>query len=213
MSEKCISPVETGGLLTASADDPRWDHVAECPSCRSLVASYQAFMNGNPDLADGDADGELDRRLAAEIQPQVSVVGKTRSWRGPIFGASLALAAVLATVVIFSDSGVDSEPGRIVIRGDDPSPDESLRTHPVRQVSAHELEFSWSAVTGARLYVVTLVAGDLSEIGRWTVTADTLLTISLPAELSPDQAHYWQVEALDLAGAVARSALVALPLR
>jgi hypothetical protein len=215
MSEKCISPAEMGGLLAASADDPRWVHVNQCPGCRTLAASYRAFLDGNPALADSDADAELDRRLAAEIQLQPTVVGKTRSWRGPIFGASLAMAAVLATIVILTGRPMAPNSHSIVIRGQQSPEGTVMATHPVQVLPGGKLRLTWSPVPEIETYAVRLVAGDLAEKDRWIVEADTVLTIRMPAGMSPGGAGgdlYWQVEALQSGGIAARSGLTALQL-
>lgn len=215
MSGQCISPDDLGPLLVAPAVDPRWAHVAECPRCRSLVASYRSFLAGNPALADREADEEIGRRLAEEITPRPVVVGNTRSWRGPVIGASLAVAAVLATVAIFSGWPTGPQAPVIVIRGEQSPLGTVIATYPAEEMPGNKLRLTWTPVPDTETYALRLVGADLAEINHWTVQLDTVLIIPLPERPGQDGVEgdlYWQVEALKPGGVWARSELTVLHL-
>ena len=67
-SQPCIDVQNIGAVLSLRADDPVRIHANECPRCKSLLASYQAFVDAEP-TEGSDLErvrGMLDARIRAD---------------------------------------------------------------------------------------------------------------------------------------------------
>ena len=206
----CLTADDLGDLLVAD-DDPRWAHVAACPRCRSLVASYRSFVAGNQDLADATAEAELGRRFGTFLADEDRKVIRRHARIRPILGVAAAMAAVLALVVVM-DPWSSDEPVPL-IRGDGPAQNRVV-AHPATRQDTTTAILAWAPWDGAETYRVLLFAGDLTELARVEAGSDTLLMLTLPTQAEPPaegRDFYWQVQAIRLSSVVAESAIEVLP--
>lgn len=144
-------------------------------------------------------------RLAAAIRdvlPEVEEASRSRDvgaadvagWRfgrrARIGAVAAAIAAVLAGVLLFNPSNIESPGHREVVTGSDIAPALEM---PIGEVANVE-EFTWAPVTSADLYHVTIfdAAGDVI----WQVdTQETYAALPDTVQLEPSALYLWQVDA------------------
>ena len=210
LDAECIDAREAGMVLELPADDPVRRHAESCPRCKSLVASYQSFMEASP-VEGAELErvrGLLDARIRADAsrwQPARSAV-RSFSWRTlmrpmPLFAAALV---VVAAVVFWSSR----EPQQSSLR-ESTTQTQSFALNPAQLAEDGSIVLSWSPVGGADAYQVRLYGPDFGEIYRAPNTTTTSLTVNrtaLPPNPSPRLDLTWRVFALSQGDVIATSA-------
>lgn len=207
MDERCLPVADLGDLCDRGPDDPRWAHVAACPRCRALVASYRRFRKGSPAHADPAAEEELARRVRAALAAggaaaPLSAGGRARRIAWP---AAVAVAAVLTGFVVIG-RGFDRGPAPVVVRG--PAEPGALAVHDAQRLPDGGVRLIWSSCADADSFQVATFDRALVQLDAWPAGANTVDTLSAAAGRD---AVYWQVEAMRGRAVVARSVPQVLP--
>lgn len=206
---KCIEAEEAGTVLELPVDDPARAHAETCPRCRSLLASYRAFVEAA--LAEGSdlerVRGMLDARIRADASRWKPARAPARaSWWQVLVRPVPILAAALvvtAAVVFWSTHRPEESSLR---EGTKESP--AFALNPAQVAPDGSIHLSWSAMAGADQYQVRLYGPDFSEIYRSANTSSTSLSVdrsSLP-NLPPSLDLTWRVYALLQGDVIATSA-------
>jgi hypothetical protein len=182
MSATCYRDEEIAGLASLPEEDPRRAHLAECPACRALLASYLEFLRepGDevPGLAAADAAlaGAIEREAlgAAREAPGPRVAQRARSGlletlgtlvRRPAWVAAFA-AVVIAGVWLAAGPRLGTE--RVWRGSVAPAP-----RGPDLLATVHDqgrtISLEWTPVDGATGYRLRISGDDLSEIARFEV--------------------------------------------
>ncbi len=120
MSHECFDIDELGKLAELGPDDPRSQHVRECPRCRNLLASLREFRSPTK-IPDGaqvrEAREHILRALEQELRPAVDI---RPSWfqrisLRPAFGIAVGVAVILIAFGIADRRDAVDQP--IVRRG------------------------------------------------------------------------------------------------
>lgn len=178
-------------------------HVEACPRCRSLLASYQLFMDAEPVAGDDSARAEkvLEARIREGAERWIPAsAGRSALSRSPFRGvmrrplfAVAAAVAVVAAAFLWTSRGPD-EP---VLR--EHAAPATIVLNEAAVDAGGLIHLSWSALPGADQYQVRIYGPDLGEIYRSDASAETSLTIdrsALPATLPPTLDLTWRVYAL-----------------
>jgi len=226
--DSCIPIAEMESYAANPEGDRRFRHVASCPRCRALLASYHAFLKpeGLPAGADpGDAEANLtaflDREVRGRGRPVASsdapAKGVLSAWIRRVFaGGRLrpALLAVCAVLVFFGiRQAVTTDFWReapTVYRGPETNPVSGLAVRS-QLLSDRSVILSWDAFPGADAYQVILYGDDLRE--RFRLDPAPALDLRLDSK-NPETwrgTGYWRVEALGERAVIGRSPLRALP--
>ena len=200
---KCVDAERIGSVLEYPADHPVRLHTEECPRCRSLARSYQAFLEAVPAAGAGvpAARPRLDaaiRRGADTAFPAESRArfpmkseGWWRAWMRPLPALATALVVVAAAVLLWPRqeptstlrlSGQEADAWNLSVASAD---DGSVR-------------LSWNAIAGADAYEVRIYGPELDELVRLPATGTTLAIgrSTLPANLPAGEDLTWVVTAL-----------------
>ncbi len=225
MTRECLPVEDLEEVRSWPEDDPRREHIAGCPRCRSLLDSYALFLRGGDLPGDAAAD-VMDRRLQAALEREIfperrMVTGReSRSaremtgWekvldvltgrRSPVrWRGALAVAAAITLVVVGLNAlhragGPAGE--RIVLRQEAAEPGTVLAAT-VEVAGPGEWLFRWVPVDEADGYALIFLGTDLAERSRREVLApETSLRVA-EQELaspgaSPGSPPFWQVLAL-----------------
>lgn len=221
MKERCPDPQRLVQLATAGADHPWRSHLQECPRCRAILASRDAFLNEG---AGREGSGETHDRTEADAQVRLDgfikeMVVEKHAGGFPSWLMSLA-ALVLVAIGLWAlvpqweawrGSGSllpGQEPVRM--RGSQQVP--AVWAAPRLAIpDAGGLDLVWEPFPGADSYVVFVRAADLRELARLDAGTLTGLNIA-PDDLSPEAAGgYVAVAALKAGREIGRSAPAALP--
>ena len=70
MADRCFDLTEFGDLLDLEPGDPRGEHLARCPLCRSRLRAYRAFLEKQPAAGSrpADADAALERYISETVR-------------------------------------------------------------------------------------------------------------------------------------------------
>ncbi|MBW2374109.1 MAG: hypothetical protein JRF70_16400 [Deltaproteobacteria bacterium] len=231
MTDRCPRLEDVAVLLELPDDDPRREHLADCPDCHAVALAFDEFMDPTPLHSEQDVR-EADRELAERLQevipspgPLGTVSGSGASGAGagssgtsPVRGggtsgpfrrALMALAAVLAIAAIV-----------IVVRDITPLPGERLPEGPgtIRETDIPEAapvwqrdetgsRLTWQPLAGSAGVVVVLFDAAMAEIGRFP--AHDAGSLTLGAGAVPAEAAYAQILFVAQGDTVARSPIVA----
>jgi len=211
-------------------DDPRRVAFERTPRGRAMLAAYLGFLSpGQLPAEAGRAEARdrlqalLAHELGLEAPPAASAATPSRdtsprprarsAWRRAFGRPALAFAALLIVA------------GALWLVLDRARPrTESMRGHrvdgtgranaeivpnPPRVIGGGAVELTWSAVTDADRYEVTLLGGDLADLGVLPAVATPRLVIApgaLPAGLHSGERVLWQVTARHGSATLAESA-------
>ncbi len=215
---ECIQVSALAAAVAAPVDDPRQQHLAECPRCQALAIEFDGFMAARA----GDVDltvpeiSRLDQALAREIAGEAedaeapqSNSKRTTGFRWPAWWVTVpALAAVLALALFFPASRVVG-PSPNVMRGDEPV-EANLVSHPA-QVAGANLVLTWEAAPAADSYAVQFLFADLTVSETVPVGPDSSFVLPLATIATPADARFWRVTGFRDGDAVVRSGLRELP--
>jgi hypothetical protein len=207
----CIEVTEIAAVLDLPAGDPVRRHVETCPRCRSLVASYQSFVEAAP-VAGADLErvrGMLDARIRADASHWKPAIAPARAfpWQKllrpmPLLAAGLV---VIAAAAFWTSS---RQPEQSSLRESAPQA-QAFALNAAQVAADGTIHLSWSAMTGADQYQVRLYGPDFGEIYRSPNTSETALTVdrtALPANLPPTLDLTWRVFARSQGDVIATSA-------
>lgn len=210
METHCIEPESIAAVLELPSGDPQRVHAETCPRCRSLVASYQSFVEAQP-VAGADlerARGKLDARIRADAAQWKPAKTPARAfwwqslWRPlPLLGAALVVIAAGALWM--------SRPPEQSSLRESTSPSRAFTLSPAQVAGDGSIHLNWSPLTGADQYQVRIYGPDFGEIYRSTNMMDTSFTVDragLPSDLPPSLDLTWRVFALSQGDVIATSA-------
>ena len=209
LSPECVDVTNIAAVLELPAEHPWRRHAESCPRCRSLVASYIAFVEGEP--AEGSdlerVRGTLDARIRADASRWKPSGSAARSfpWRTLMRPVPLLAAAlvVVAAVVFWSSR----EPEQSSLRESTPQA-QAFALNPAQLAADGSILLSWTPVAGADAYQVRLYGPDFGEIHRSSNTTATSLTVErsiLPPNQSSRLDLTWRVFALSQGDVIATS--------
>ncbi len=217
MSDPCFSRQELDDLLQADPRDPRFQHIQQCPRCRSGLAMLRSFLDGDPELADPEREQLLATRMHQVIYEGNATSPNSGSGRwnlfSPLSRGMMALAAVLLVFVTVSRFEWPQEDSTIRLRGSEPSGTEFLAPTVTQDGDSGDLLLSWSSLFAARKYQVTILGSDLGvlEQGIYSKTPTVLIKAeSLDRWRSGSPSLLWVVTAWGDDGVLAESAPLAL---
>lgn len=203
MEAHCIDVEHIAEVAGLPDDHPQRRHVQSCPRCRSLVASYRAFLKAEPLPGSGveRARAVLDERIRADAErwaARAPAASQTREpwWRGWLKPAPLVATAAVAAIAAIMVWNARS-PQESALR-DANSTAAPFSLHDAR-VDAQSIHLSWTPMPGADGYEVRLYGPDLSEVYRHPATPQTEVDIpraSLPHDLPASLDLTWRVYAL-----------------
>jgi hypothetical protein len=211
LSQDCIDVRDVATVLALPADDPARRHAETCPRCRSLVASYQAFVTA--ETVEGSdlerARGMLDARIRADAARWNPAKSPVRAfwWQTLLRPAPLLAAGliVIAAAVFWTQSR-QPEPSSL---RESTTPAQAFALDPAQVTGDGDIRLSWSAMKGADQYQVRLYGPDFGEIYRSPSASGTSLEIqrsALPANLPPSLDLTWRVFAISQGDVIATSA-------
>jgi hypothetical protein len=200
---KCVDVERIGSVLEYPADHPVRRHTEECPRCRSLVQSYQAFLEASP--APGAGVTEARPRLDAAIRRGADAAfpaqarapfpmksgGWWRAWVRPVPALATALV-VVAAAFLFWPRG---EPTSLLRESGQAADAWNLS---VAAPTDGSVLLSWNEVAGADAYEVRIYGPELDELLRLPSTATSVAVgrSAFPADLPAGADLTWVVTAL-----------------
>lgn len=224
MEDRCISVEDLDTLLDLSSGDPRLRHLNTCSACRTLLASYQQFLNNEAPPANSRPE-EAHRDLSSFLKNWVSEVEMAQVdrpflsslvdfLRGPVMVPALALTLLLIATTFFLTTRDGESPKAVsgVLRGGPDS--ESTAIIVEAKVMAHDgIRLAWQPVTDAVNYKVFLLGEDLGELIEIDALSANHYDFNSNALLSEtgSNARFWRVIAISGGEEIARSELLALP--
>jgi hypothetical protein len=212
LNDGCFEIEDLEAVMAAEKRGDHPAHLDECPRCRALLASYQAFLKP-PDLPPGARVKEAADRLrlpvmagfeedhgrtsaARRVAPGRGRIRLGVPWLRPVWG----LAAIVLVVILVRQVTQESNrnlPSH-VLRGDESAGPAAVVLLPPQVTAEGEATLSWRAVPGAEAYTIVFYRSDMAVIGRRTVDRDT--TASVPkreaGELLSKGLLFWQVRAM-----------------
>ena len=220
----CVEVERIGNVLEYPEDHPVRRHAETCPRCRTILASYQAFLRSEPgaDAHLEEARTHLDAAIAGRAravmpsQPQAPLRVTRAGWWGrllrPMPALVGALIVVVATVLwMRTDRGVETP----ALRTDGNAGSVWRPNQPSAQPDGSVL-LSWSAVEVADAYEIRVYGPALEILARLGPTADTSLVLdrsALPTDLPADSDLTWRVVAYRGGAELAASAPRSVHLR
>jgi hypothetical protein len=158
------------GMLHGAARARALGHLAECPRCRTAVASVSRAL-GDPMVA-----------------REIATLGAARRQLFRI-AVPAAAAAIILLLAMPSPKG-DVAPHRAPTISAVSSP---VPMSPIGIVAAADI-LRWSSVSGADRYRTTLF-DDTGAVVYETQTADTVVALPDSVHLTPSRSYLWKVEA------------------
>ncbi|MBN2171333.1 MAG: hypothetical protein JW819_08440 [Candidatus Krumholzibacteriota bacterium] len=217
MDKRCFLIEELEFVLSLPADDPRRRHLAECPRCRALLASYRQFVvpgdlpaGADPMDAARRLEAALARAMVADAAPaggaaQARSAAPRRFWwrllpRSVPQRTALALATALAFVLVLphvlplpAGSGDDR-----ILRGRDRIAAGPVLAAP-RSLFGGGLMLAWTASADADGYRVVIYDTALVQVATLDAGRDTTLLLPAARLDALREAHgelLWEVIAL-----------------
>jgi hypothetical protein len=201
---KCVDVERIGSVLEYPADHPVRRHTDDCPRCRSLVQSYQAFLEAAP--ASGAGVSAARPRLDAAIRHGADAAfpaesrapfpmksgGWWRAWMRPIPALATALVVVAAAVMLWPR---DEPTSRLRVSGQSTN---AWNLSASAAGTGGSVLLAWNAVTGADAYEVRVYGPELEELLRLSSIGTSLAVgrSEFPANIPPGADLTWVVTAL-----------------
>ena len=210
MEARCIDSERIAAVLELPADHPERVHAETCPRCRSLVASYLAFVDAEP--ADGSdlerVRGRLDAQIRADAARWNPAPAPARSVSWHRFFRPAPLIATSLIVIAAGAFWMSRQPEESSVR-ESTSQQQAFALSPAQVAADGSIHLSWSAMTGADQYQVRIFGPDFAEVYRSANVSETTLVVersALPANLPPTLDLTWRVSALSQGDIIATSA-------
>ena len=207
---RCIDPERIAAVLELPADHPERVHAETCPRCRSLVASYLAFVEAEP-AAGSDLERVrrlLDAGIRADAARWNPAPASARSFSWQRFFRPVPLVTAALVVIAAGALWMSRQPEESSVR-ESTSPSQAFALAPAQFAADGSIRLSWSPMTGADQYQVRIFGPDFSEIYRSANVPETTLVVeraALPANLPPTLDLTWRVSALSQGDVIATSA-------
>lgn len=219
MTEPCLRLENLLAIAAGEREDPRRDHVRDCPRCRSRLKAYGLFTSLE---TQGACPGEerAVAQLTATLRDRIGVSeslparpARVPWWTPRRLVPACGAAAILLGGFLLVQDDLRRPGGEPIAREAPASPlDAGLSPAPARPRADGALELSWSPVPGADAYRVRLLDAGLQELARFDAGARTSLALTAESLRAwSDRATYWHVQALAAGDPVADSAPQALP--
>jgi len=229
MEDRCFTHEELDELLTLGSDDPRRDHLARCSACRTLLASYRAFMEAGdlPEASDRDEAGrrlDLFRARMIEGVDRPAAVGATEAsllsrllafLRGPILRPALAglLLLIAAGSLWMNRDSLYAERSSGIVREVPLQGSVDVTVQPPVVLDDGGLVLEWSPVSSAESYRVQILGVEMTplrdftiaDVNRLRVTSDDIEGLASSGPL------FWRVIVYRNGDEFARSSLHSLP--
>ena len=210
MEARCIDSERIAAVLELPADHPERVHAETCPRCRSLVASYLAFVDAEP-AAGSDLErvrGMLDAHIRAEAAGWQPAQASARSFSWQRFFRPAPMIAAALVVIAAGAFWMSRQPEQSSVRESTSTP-QAFTLSPAQVAADGSVHLSWSAMTGADHYQVRIFGPDFAEIYRSANVSETTLIVersALPANLPATLDLTWRVSALSQGDIIATSA-------
>ncbi len=179
MNDGCFKPDE---LVDLKADDPRRAHLDECPRCRAVMMSFEAFM----DPADVPAEAKVadaEARLSAALEQEMGVTRPAPTFWTPFrvrtFAAAAAVLIVAVGLSLFGGGPEVIPADGPVLRGAG-SPAAPFRVE-MSKLENGEFRISWPKIEGATAYRVVVYGEDLEAIMGYDTESATAFKLEPPA--------------------------------
>ncbi len=222
MKDQCFSPEDLDNLLDMKPEDPKRIHLEDCSACRSLLASYRAFLNPGALPANARAERAHDA-LADFISQRIEgecvggetdpgrpsfLQGLVGALRGPVLGPVLALTVVLVAVSVLWLSRDALSPERLngVVRD---LPVDGIEELVARSgLQEGRVLFAWRALPAADAYRIQILSADLVLEREIDTQGELSLEIEVPTD---GGSRFWRVIASRNGDEIARSSLLMHP--
>lgn len=218
MADRCFELTELDELLDLAPGDPRGEHLASCPLCRSRLAALRAFLGKESAAGSRPAEAEaaLEKFIVGVVAPTSStwlvgepgrVVRVVRTLRQRRFAApALAAAAVVVLCLVWAPArrGPEGPSGILRLSPAFSTADSTLvATNEIQPDGT--LSFRWTACPNADAYQIQLFGADLEEIARFPAGTETTLAIPSAQLPAGPTLLLWRVQALRENGELAHS--------
>jgi hypothetical protein len=232
MAMTCLRDEDPGGIAELAPDDPIRLHLDGCARCRARWRAYQAFAEPRTIPAGADPDG-ADERLAGALEAEILRVPATAPASGaegghlnrffrwvwlpavrPVWAAGLLIVGVVGVYEVRHPGPALKGP-TVLRESRGPAAVTLVPAEPVR-LPGGGVALSWSPVSGADRYEVTLYGEDLRETMRLPAGPEASVTIPLETVNAVTAANpilFWRVTAYRGGDPVARSAMRQMRLR
>jgi hypothetical protein len=191
MSTECIDVEQIGEVLELPPDDELRLHVEQCPRCSSLLASYQAFIVGEPADADNLADAEtrlmeyIHRQTGAgeppkpQGDPRTGEGGVLARLKATFFPAPAWVAAALVVVAAVAWWQPWKTTGQPALRS--VSRTSLIEIAQPQPTAGGAVRLDWEAAEAADGYRVVLYDRELKEVVRLDAGTETSLDLTRAA--------------------------------
>ncbi len=190
MADGCIHEEDLAAALDRADELAVRAHLETCPACRSLVASYRAFLAGDL-VADAEtiaAERDLARRIAAltgahaaERSPAADLID-SRWWqrllrpRARRYALALASASAVVVAVVLWSSKEPAPPTAILLRGEVPAiAGAGMSAH---RLADGSVRLIWNRHPGAEAYRVRILSPEMTTLAVMDAAGDTTLQVS-----------------------------------
>lgn len=210
----CLTAEQLEPLLDGKQSNP---HLAQCARCQAELAMLKSFETGAALPDEGAAvawiGAHLDRQLAAIKSPSRRSLSRTseqslvppHSWLSRTFGGMRWVMPAAALAVIAVAGAIMLKPGRAPdLQANAGGQSTIYRSQelevvdPVGDVPHVPSELRWQQVAGAKVYKVTMMEIDHSQVWASETNATTVvIPASVRAKILPGKPILWQVTALD----------------
>ncbi len=218
MVQRCVNPEDIAEIVTLTSDDPRRQHLDQCPRCGTLARRFRDFLDPAPlpPEADAEAAGRMLRQRLTialpELAPALEADDRLETtpprarfhFNRPLLAVAAVLVCCLGLLGIRNQlvqPPTDGALERSVLRGADLSPTA------LEVVKADAgLELTWGQPAGTDASETVFFDGNLSQIER----LDTGTTGTYELARVPDGARYIRVEFLQAGDVIASTRTVPL---
>ncbi len=221
MRNNCLNMEELAGLAELPTplpvEDPRCQHLEECPRCQAHLLTFQEFLAGEGscddqllDRAMGQLGGDLDREIfGSEQATSLADPKKIIYWQSPLVRSALAVAAAL--LLFFAIEGLWEKPrlDQKLLRLDPSDLSEQESLQPVTEIlDDGDVLWRWNPVAEADSYQIEILDSRFELLANLPVNGEPLLRMpaSKLEEIVPQVgAYFWVVIALQNGDVILRS--------
>lgn len=229
MEDRCFTHEELDELLALDPTDPRLAHLEKCSACRTLLASYRAFLDpgdlpesANRDEARRRLDLFRERMIAGDVEapaggsPEGSFLSRFLAYlRGPALRPGLAalLLLIAATALWTNRDALRPERRSGILREVPTAGSGDIVVQPPIPREGGGFVFEWSSVDGAESCRVQIIGVEMTPLREFSLVDSNRLEVTgdAIAGLADSGPLFWRVIVYRSGDELARSSLHALP--